>query len=118
MTIILVTFILGGHSAPYRFELEATLDGHAGRAVSCLAWLGEHAACPPPRPTPKPIVDEANGIALQTSFVATGGGGWAVRLEATPTPRATKTARRAKPVAVYYYLGIDAEFAPEASIPR
>jgi len=34
--------------------------------VSCLAWLGEHAACPPPRPTPKPIVDEATGAEVRS----------------------------------------------------
>jgi hypothetical protein len=79
--------------APYRFELEATLDGHAGRAVSCLAWLGEHAACPPPRPTPKPIVDEATGAEVSpgeppeewedmdaSAYFLSGGGDGSVRV--------------------------------------
>ena len=72
----------------------------------------------------QPIVDSANGIALQTSFVRTDDGGWAVRIEgadseeevaATPRPKVGGRSRaspypRGQPQSLFFYLSIDAEY--------
>ena len=53
------------------FELEATLYGHEGRAVTCLAWLGAHAAFPPPwRPPPPPPREFDNGVTEEEAAAA------------------------------------------------
>ena len=62
----------------------------------------------------QPIVDEANGVALQTSFVASGDGGWTVRLEAKPTAKRGATAAT-RPLSLYFYVAVDSEFAPSSA---
>ena len=61
----------------------------------------------------QPIVDEAHGVELHTSFVATATSGWAVRLEATvASGRASKAMPPRRPLSLYFYAAVDAELAP------
>jgi mannosyl-oligosaccharide glucosidase len=61
----------------------------------------------------QPIVDEAHGVELHTSFVATSTSGWAVRLEATvASGRASKATPPSRPLSLYFYAAVDAELAP------
>jgi mannosyl-oligosaccharide glucosidase len=57
----------------------------------------------------QPIVDPANGISLETSFVATGGGGWAVRVAGS----APSGGGRAQRQSLFFYLSVDAELATD-----
>lgn len=53
------------------FTLEATLRGHEGRAVTCLAWLGTHDAFPPPyRPPPPPPREFDNDVTEEEAAAA------------------------------------------------
>ena len=63
----------------------------------------------------QPILDTANGVALQTSFVSTADGGWAARIEVRPAPGDKRTARRQS---VFFYLAADSELAEDEESER
>ena len=52
------------------FELEATLRGHEGRAVTCLAWIGAHGAFPPPWRPPPPLPREFDNAVAEEEAAA------------------------------------------------
>ena len=61
----------------------------------------------------QPIVDGDNAVKLQTSFVATDGGGWALRVEA-PAGAVGRRGRKARKQSVFLYVAVDAELADDA----
>ena len=66
------------------FELEATLRGHEGRAVTCLAWLGTHDAFPPPWRAPPPPPREFDNDVTEEEAEAAAAAAAAEAAEAEP----------------------------------
>ena len=63
----------------------------------------------------QPILDNANGIELRTSFLATGDGGWSARIEGMAPPGRARGKRQS----LFFYLSVDGEFddAPRGGPP-